>query len=461
MTIWRPDPTALRRPAYLSLADQIARAIVEGKLEAGAQLPTQRHLAEDLRLSTQTVSRAYEELIRRGLLSGEIGRGTFVRPPRREPEPPYLPERLGEIIDLSILKPAGEAIHLERMKAGLRELADTVPASVVLSFRPNVVFPRHRAVAVEWLKACGLRDVAPGTVCLTNGATSAMTIALMTAAPPGSTVATEEIGHHTLVPLASYLGIKLCGIATDDEGILPDALERACEEGDIRAVFVQPSVINPMASLMGETRRRALVAVAQRHRIAIIENDVLGPLVEHKPPPLAALAPDHTLYITSFTKCVLPGLRIGYLVVPDRLVPAAANRHLVTNWMATPLLAELATRWIENGTAMELMLWQRRALHRRHAMAAKAFIDVDYRSHPNALHLWVPLNGHDESQFVAHARLHGVAVAPGRSFFIPPAVHKPAIRVSIGSTSEDQLRPGLERLAHLLRSDPEPALLVI
>ncbi|WP_342641022.1 PLP-dependent aminotransferase family protein [Rhodoligotrophos ferricapiens] len=461
MTMWRPDPTALRRPAYLSLADQIARAIVEGKLEAGTRLPTQRHLAEDLQLSTQTVSRAYEELIRRGLLSGEIGRGTFVRPPRREPDPPYLPERLGEVIDLSILKPAGDQIHLDRMKAALRDLSETVPASAILSFRPNVVFPRHRAIAVQWLRACGLPNVSSGNISLTNGATAAMTIALMTTAPTGATIATEQVGHHTLVPLASYLGLKLCGIEIDAEGIIPDALEAACRQGDIRAVFVQPSVINPTASLMGEARRRALVAVAQRHRLAIIENDVLGPLVEDKPPPLAALAPDNTLYVTSFTKCVVPGLRIGYLVVPDRLVPSAANRHLVTNWMATALLAELATRWVENGTAMELMLWQREALRRRHAMAREVFTDIPYRSHPNALHLWVPLKGHDEAQFVAHARLHGVAVAPGASFFIPPAVHRNAIRVSIGSTSEAELRPGLERLAHLLRSDPEPALLVV
>src|SRR6266702_3301795 len=115
MTIWRPNPRTLSRPAYLSLANQISTAIADGELEAGARLPTQRQLADDLKLSVQTVSRAYEELIRRGLILGEIGRGTFVRSPRREPEPPYIPERLGEVIDLSILKPVCELVHLERM----------------------------------------------------------------------------------------------------------------------------------------------------------------------------------------------------------------------------------------------------------------------------------------------------------------------------------------------------------
>ncbi|KAB2861119.1 MAG: GntR family transcriptional regulator, partial [Bauldia sp.] len=99
MTMWRPDPSLIRRPAYLSLADQIARAIHDGRLANGARLPTHRRLADDLDLSVQTVSRAYEELIRRGLIAGEVGRGTFVQTSRPEPDPPYLPERLGEVID--------------------------------------------------------------------------------------------------------------------------------------------------------------------------------------------------------------------------------------------------------------------------------------------------------------------------------------------------------------------------
>ena len=254
MTLWRPDPSTLRRPAYLALAEQIARAIADGKLESGTRLQTHRQMADELRLSVQTVSRAYEELIRRNLISGETGRGTFVRSLRREPDPPYLPERLGEVIDLSILKPVCEPMHLERMKKALGWLAENLPASSALSFRPNVVFPRHRAVAVEWLRTCGL-DVPASNISLTNGATAAMTVALMSAAPPGSKVATEGIGHHTLTPLASYLGLTLQGLAIDEQGIIPEALDECCQEHGIRAVFVQPSVINPTATLMGLERR--------------------------------------------------------------------------------------------------------------------------------------------------------------------------------------------------------------
>ena len=117
MTMPFLDPATLHRPVYQSLADQIARAIADGHLANGIKLPPHRILAHDLGISVQTVSRAYEELIRRGLVSGETGRGSFVR--RHEPagEVPYLQERPGEVVDLSILKPVCETMHLDRMKA--------------------------------------------------------------------------------------------------------------------------------------------------------------------------------------------------------------------------------------------------------------------------------------------------------------------------------------------------------
>jgi DNA-binding transcriptional MocR family regulator len=461
MTFWRPDPLSLRRPAYLSLADQFARAIQDGRLANGSRLPTHRQLADEMKLSVQTVSRAYEELIRRGLVSGEIGRGSFVRSQPREPEPPYLPQRLGEVIDLSILKPVCEEMHVEKLKAALAWLAEALPESSALSFRPNVVFPRHRAIAVDWLKRCGLA-VSPLNVSLTNGATSGMTVALMTAAPPGSTAATEAIGHHTLLPLASYLGFHLEGLPIDDDGIVPDALDEACARGNVRTVFVQPSVINPTATLMSEARRHAIVEVARRHDITIIESDILGPLVENRPPPIAALAPERSFYVTTFTKITAPGLRIGYLAVPDRYVAAVANRHLVSNWMATPMVAEIASKWVEDGTAIELANWQRAALYRRHAIAAEMLPDVRYRSHAQSLHLWLPLpEDRTEESFVAQARLQGVGIAPGLSFRISDAPWQPAVRISLGSTTEEELRSGLSIIARLLLGDPEMLLLAI
>jgi len=461
MTMWRPDPALIKRPAYLSLAEQIARAIHDGRLGSGERLPTHRRLADDMRLSVQTVSRAYEELIRRGLIAGEIGRGSFVQTTRKEPDPPYLPERPGEVIDLSILKPVCEPMHLEKLKQALGWLAESLPASSALSFRPNMVFPRHRAIAVDWLRHCGL-TASPQNVSVTNGATAGMTVALMSVAPPGSAVATEAIGHHTLLPLSTYLGFNLLGLPIDEDGLVPEALDEACRESDIRAVFVQPSVINPTATLMSAARREAIAAVARRHDLAIIESDVLGPLVADRPPPIAAFAPERTLYVTTFTKTVIPGLRIGYLVAPDRYAAAVANRHLVSNWMATPMVAEIASKWIADGTALELVQWQRKALHRRNTLVSEALSGIAHLTHREGLHVWLPLSGdRSEESFVAQARLRGVAIAPGASFRTSDAPWQPAVRISVGSTTEAELSAGLGVVTRLLSGEPEHLLLAI
>lgn len=462
MTKWLPSPKLLKRPAYLSLAQHIAGAIEDGGLEPGERLPTHRDLAERLDLSVQTVSRAYDELSRRKLIEGQVGRGTFVRSDLRMPDLPFVPERRdGEIIDLSMLKPVHDPELTDRFAKVLREIASGVDPRVLNSFRPNTVFRRDKEIALGWLRLCGL-DTAPDNIQITNGVTPAMTIALMSVARAGATIATEVIGHHTLLPLTSYLGMSLKGIAIDGEGMIPDALEEACVTNQISTVFLVPSLANPTVCLMGEDRRQAIVDVARRHDLILIENDVLGPLVERSAPPLSALAPERSFYLTSFTKCVMPGLRTGYMVVPDDLIPSVANRHLVAMWMATPLIAEIAARWVSDGTALDMTRRQRAQLRARNAMAERQLHGLGAHHHHDALHVWLPLPpAWREDQFVSQARLHGVAVAPGASFLTEPGQVSQGIRISVGSAEEAEFAAGLKIVERLVRSVPEPALLTI
>jgi DNA-binding transcriptional MocR family regulator len=214
--------------------------------------------------------------------------------------------------------------------------------------------------------------------------------------------------------------------------------------------------------MVSRARREAIVEIARRHNLYIIENDAWGPLVEDRPPPIASLAPERTFYVTSFTKCGMPGLRTGYLVAPDLLLSSVATRHLVTNWSATSMVAEIATRWVADGTARELLHWQRAALKARNALAAEVLGDIPRRQHPNSLHIWLPLpSGWREDEFVAQARLHNVAVAPGASFAAEASVRTAAVRISVGATTRDELRQGLEVVARMARAEPEPALLAI
>lgn len=462
MTMWMPNPEDLKRPAYRSLAEAVSRAVNSGELKSGDRLPTHRDMAYRLGISVQTVSRAYEELIHRGIIAGEVGRGTFVRASQRDAQPPFLPDgQYDQLVDCSILKPVCDQIHVDHMRAALTRLGDDMPSSAVLSFRPSVALRDYRSSAMTWLRLCGL-DPRSDSVLLTNGNTSAMTIALMTAANPGDLVITEEIGHHTLRPLCRYLGLRLRGVRIDAEGVVPEAFDAICRAGAVKALYLMPTGLNPTAATMGPARRRALCEIAERHDVLFIENDAWGPIQPGRPAPIAALAPDRTFYFTGFTKCIMPGLRTGYLVAPERFATAVANRHLVTNWMATPLLADIAAGWIEDGSAEHLLQWQITALGRRNQLTESVLAGVNFRSSPNGLHVWLPLpDPWTEDAFVAHARLNGVAVAPGSSFTVADGPVPAAVRICIGAATEDALAKGLATIARLVRSQPEPALLTI
>jgi DNA-binding transcriptional MocR family regulator len=460
MTIWPPQKHDLTRPVYLSLASTMLRAMRAGELTGGDRLPTHRELAFQLGISVQTVSRAYEELIRIGAISGQIGRGTFVTGTLAEGAPPhfYLPEEeRSSLIDLSILKPVGEQIHVDHMRAALSALVENLPAQVVHSFRPADTAHAHEKTAHKWLRHCGVELQAQSAL-ITNGNTSAMTVALMTVANPGDLVVTEELGHHTLNPLARYLGLRLKGLATDSQGVRPAAFRAACASQTVKALYVMPTGLGPHLTVMSVERRLELIEIARRYDVFIVESDAWGPLQSVRPAPFAVLAPERTLYFTSLTKCLMPGFRVGYLVVPDELSKAARNRHLVTNWMATAMMVEIASRWIEDGTALALVDWQSQAIIRRNRIACECLEGLSFLNRPTGLHVWLPLGRNDEASFVAAARRAGVAVAPGAPFSIGNTPHEAAIRICLGGVTEARLTQGLLALRQLALALDAPTL---
>lgn len=455
MTNWPPDPDSLKRPAYRSLVQVIENAIQSGALKPGERLPTQRRLAYDLRLSVQTVSRAYDKLIEGGRIVGEVGRGTFVRAATDDMPMPFVSRKTaGHLLDMSILKPVTDHAHEEAMQTALRAIARSVPSSILRGFRPENPVAGKSGPIRNWLALCGL-DLHETEVITTNGSTSAMTVAFMTAAQPGDLVLAENIGHHTLRPLTRFLGLRLQGVTVNEGGICPDALEKICQREPAKVLYLMPGGCNPLGFTMSERRRARVVDIARRYDLLIVENQAWGPLQDAPPPPIAALAPDRVLFFTGLTKCLLPGLRVGWLVVPDHLGSAAANRHLVTNWMATNLMTEIATRWIDDGTAEMLLHRQRLALADRADFAADALRGLNWRISPNGLHAWINCrDNREERLLVESARSRGVAVAPGASFSIGPHDLHTGIRVSLGGQTFPDFARGIRKVGSLARGAP-------
>lgn len=451
MSHWPLNREDISRPAYRSLAQRIAAAIDSGALRPGDRLPPQRDLAWRLALSVQTVSRAYEELIRADLISGEVGRGSFVKSgPREVLEVPWFRATTERpLIDLSMMTPVRLPQIAQAWRDSMLRLAAHLPDPAVYSFRPRQTMAVHGGMAAEWLARCGM--VVPAQrILITNGCTTALTIALMTVAQPGDEIATESSTCHTLKPAIRHLHLRMRGIAGDDRGMCPDALLAAARAsgGKMRAVFLLPSGAGPFARMIDRDRRAELAAAAIEAGLMIIEDDALGPVAPRRAPPVSSLAPDHGLYFTGLSKCLSPGLRLGFLVLPEALVERATNRHLSVAWMATPMIAEIAADWIGSGLADGLLAAQRAELAARNRLVQR-LLGPRSLGFPHGLHRWLPLpEGTDEHELLSRALAHDVALAPGSSFAVSD--HSPALRLCLGGVSMGDLDRALNVLTRIL-----------
>lgn len=432
--IWTPDPGPRKGTTkHKRLTDRIIADIESGVLPPGARMPTHRDLAHRIKVSVQTVSIAYKEAEQRGYLSGEVGRGTFVRPRITERAGRFMLDRGSRgITDLSIIRAAYTEEHEEASRALMAALAESDNSAFMRPCRPIAGLDRHRDAARIWLERLGVA-VERDRILITNGAAHGIFLSLAAVVRPGDLVVTENLTDHGIIGLANVLGFTLRGLPTDAEGILPDAFEAACQAGNVTALVLIPTFNNPTASVMGADRRRAIADVARRYSVFVVEDEVCKPLSEERLPSITALMPDLGFFVTSFTKSVMTGLRTGYLVVPPAYSIRVGSILRVTGWSGTNMMAEMATRWVEDGTAARLVQVQRRETRARHALVAEILRPVLASSHPDALCAWLRVpDGWTEDGLVRALAACGIAVTSSDPFIAGGDRPAGRLRICIG-----------------------------
>lgn len=448
---WAPAINSLDRgiSKHKALAETIMAAVEGGRLPPGARMPTHRALAARLGVSVQTVGTAYKELERRGLLRGEVGRGTFVTSRVTDTAGRFmLDQRQNGMIDLSTIRGAFTDAHRDKAAALLAGMAEANPESWARPCRPIAGLEGPREIGVGWLRRFGL-EVEPERLIVTDGASQALFLALASIVQDGDVVLTEGLTDHGVIGCAHVLGFALRGLPTDDKGILPDAFDRACRESAVRALVSTPTFANPTMTVADPARRRDIAEIARRHGVYVIEDDVFGALMARPLPSIAGMVPELGFYCTSFTKTVFAGLRTGYLVVPPKLTIRAGSVLRVTGWMATPLLAEMAARWIADGTFDELVAIQRRELTARQETVTALLGNHLLGGGHHAPAAWLRIPGHWEDEaLVSELRARGVAVTAADPFMVPPTERPRAVRISMGGAANvDELRHAVTVIA--------------
>jgi len=465
MTIWSPEFD--RRddaPLYQSIADAIERDVAAGTLSRGARLPTHRRLAETLDVTVGTVTRGYAEAERRGLIVGEVGRGTFVR--GREPAGSGWGEPRGEPshVDLSLSLPADMGVERRALGRTLRAIADEggEASAELLRYQPDTATTRHREAGARWIE--GTRLEAPADrVVVTAGIQHALTVAFSNLLRPGDTLLTARLTYPGAKALAQMLGLRLRGVAMDREGILPEALAEACStDPAAAALYVVPTIQNPVGGVLSPERRDAIAAIAEEHDLLVLEDDVHAFLPPEPALPIAAAAPDRTLYLSSVGKALSLGLRIGFVLSPPRFVDRLVSGVRSTMWMPPPLMVEVVARWIEDGSAERILEEKRAELVARQRLLQEVLGEHRLDAHPHGLHAWLHLPEPWRSdEFVAQARQRGVLVAGADAFAVGRREVPHAVRISVTSTSRERVRRGLETLAELLDSGGEACVSIL
>jgi DNA-binding transcriptional MocR family regulator len=463
--MWTANLEGRSGPLYLTIADAIAKDIAGGTLLPGARLPTHRDLAYRLNVTVGTVTRAYAEAERRRLVSGEVGRGTFVRGPR-EIEPAeagfFIPERLKPgLVDMGLnLTPAGGSGRI--LARTLIEVGESPDVLGLVSYQPDTGMIAHRRAGADWLARAGM-DVDPERVVVCNGAQHGVLVCLMATTRPGDVVLTETLTYPSVKAMAEKIGLRLQGLPMDGEGLLAEGFENACGLSRPRALYCQPTLHNPTTAVMSRTRREQIAGIAARYGVTVIEDDVFGYLPPHRPPPLAVFAPDLSYFVNSASKSMAPGLRVGFIMAPQGKVEPVRAAVRLTNWMTAPLMAEIARRWIEDGTAETLVRWHRSETEIRQRIAARTLDGFPYRSQPFSYHLWLPLpDPWTTPAFVSHVEDKGVRVMPAETFAVDREETPHAVRVCLGAAGDHRnLERGLLVIARSLRDQPPSDLSII
>jgi DNA-binding transcriptional MocR family regulator len=457
---WSPSISKADGPLYLAIADALSADIASGRLAAGFRLPPQRVLAEQLGIDFTTVSRAYAEARKRGLVEGRVGQGTYVWARRRAGKA----AAVTGLIDMSMnLPPRFDDPELAgRMWDGISGLQAGEGIELLMRYQEAGGTSRDRAAGTAWL-APRLGEIGPDRPLVCPGAQGAMLALLGALAAPGETICAEALTYPGFLAAAEHLRLRVAGVAMDAEGLVPEAFEELCRERAPKVLYCNPTLHNPTTATLSLARRKHIVAIAREHNVLIIEDDAYGALPLNPVAPFAALAPDITYHIAGLAKCVAPALRVAYVVLPEgQNLARLAGAIRATAGMASPLTTAIATRWIEDGTAHSVLAAIRTEARERQAIVSQTLPAELVQTNPEGFHAWLKLPGHwNRADFAARLRSVGIGVVTSDAFSVAGPAPE-AVRLGLGAAPDRaSLSASLERIAELLDQQSAMSSMVV
>lgn len=478
-------------PIYRQLHAELAALIRSGRIAPGERLPSVRELARELAVSLITVVQAYQVLAADGLVQATVGRGTFA-------VIPATPAAAGNVSRETVHDQDALAwqsslpVHLRAPRvAAMEALLKPAVRSNVIPLAGGIPDPTlfpvralgrlwHRALAIEdprflqygspqgdqnlrgWVADhCGALGITarPEDVLITSGSQQAIDLVTRTLVAPGDHVLVESPTFLTALDILEGRGAKVIGVPVDADGMRVDLAASLIDRFQPRLIYTVPTAQNPTGTVMSDERRRRLVAMARQHNLLVLEDDSCSEFTYDNEPPPGIKAYDsggHVLFARSFSKTVIPGLRVGCVVGQGPLMARLIEAKLVMDRFTSPLIQRTLWRYLSSKQyARDLRIatdtYRRRRDTVLRVLEASMPPGIEWTRPAAGFNLWITLPAEIPArEAFAEALKEGVACGLG-DLFLPHTPPPSGLRLSFADKSEDILTEGIRRLSVALR----------
>ena len=432
----------MKRPTYMIIADEISADISAGILTEGEQLPSYRQFSYARGIASSTASRVYEELVRRGLVLGEIGRGTFVRTAEARSRTTLI-EPVSVQVDLEH-NYSIRSHHTEKISQTLSDLGESIEFGDSLTPLGAAGWKNSQKVAARYLKTKKWKPK-PNRILFSGNGRQAIISVLSAITKPGDRIGVEAVTYPVFIGIAQKLGLVLIPIAMDSEGIEPKSLLHSYEKHGLQALYIQPTLHSPTAITMSANRRSAIANIIRKLNLPTLEDAVYSFLAEE--PPLCSFAPEQVIYIDSLSKSIAPGLALGMIYSPDDYHQKIKTSLQYGAWTAPGLLLALGTKWMKSVDFKKIIIEKQADAIFRQKIARKIFSNINISGDTRAYHLWLPLPDNVKCETFSNLILKmGIAVTAGSEFSSINGISPNYIRLSLASPDQHTLITSLKMI---------------
>lgn len=448
---WKPTLNHTKKPLYLSLAEQLETDIHNGTLRPGTKLPPQRELADYLDINVSTVTRAFKICSNKGLLSSAVGSGTFVSYDVNT-STLIIPERPdSSIIELGSMMP--ETLPQKEATELLQKMLTEETCKNLFQYSYQEEF-RYKEAAAQLLKKVGLSATDPSRILFANGGQNALAAVFAGLFHPGDRIGVDPLIYPGVKGVAKLFGIQLVPIRQENSEMSEEGILSAYKNEGIKGLYIMPDLNNPTNHTMSENCRKMIAEKAKELDLIILEDGINSLLFEEPFAPIAALAPENTVYMLSLSKAILPALRLAYLHAPKRYTEALNNALYHLNLSQSSLLLELASRLIASGKLEELLAARRKGIIERNRIFDRILPKHPAFGGEECLSRWLILpEGITGAEFEQQAREKGVSVYGSERFAVGKEVPVSAARLAVcAPKTKEELTKGLHILKDILEN---------